>query len=351
MYEDEIDLRALYQTLVDGRWLVAGFIALAVLLAAIFSFFVTAPTYQADARVMATPPPSFGEVFPAGRNETGTGQSLSLGDVVPAAIPADTLAVLAKSPRLLSRAAASAGMPDNADLTGAVDAAVADDKATVIVTARATSPELAAALANSVAGELAIKSSALNADDLDRQIADRLKLAQGRLAALRSQAATVPETLVTRQSLAEDPAWTAVIAQRLGITASQAAGLTITREEINPTWQRLQDLMADLQSEIAGLNVQEQALHEGRAADAAAAAAFRKAVGGGPDAAAALNLKLASAIITSPAIAPRAPSSPHKMLNMAVAAVLGAMLGVFAVFFRQFLRRPAPAAGMAASRS
>ena len=46
----------------------------------------------------------------------------------------------------------------------------------------------------------------------------------------------------------------------------------------------------------------------------------------------------------APAVEPKVPVSPRKMLNMAVAGVLGVMVGVFLVFFLEYWRNTAPRA-------
>jgi len=50
----------------------------------------------------------------------------------------------------------------------------------------------------------------------------------------------------------------------------------------------------------------------------------------------------ASIIIASPAVEPLTPVGPRKMLNMAIGAVLGLMIGVFAVFFKEYWTSTSP---------
>ena len=50
----------------------------------------------------------------------------------------------------------------------------------------------------------------------------------------------------------------------------------------------------------------------------------------------------ASIIIVSPAVEPLTPVGPRKMMNMAIAAVLGLMLGVFIAFFMEYWKTTAP---------
>jgi len=48
--------------------------------------------------------------------------------------------------------------------------------------------------------------------------------------------------------------------------------------------------------------------------------------------------EMEEARIISTAFTPGSPTAPNRTLNMAIAAVLALMLGVFGVFFREFLR-------------
>ena len=50
----------------------------------------------------------------------------------------------------------------------------------------------------------------------------------------------------------------------------------------------------------------------------------------------------ASIIIVSPAVEPLTPIGPRKMMNVAIAAVLGLMLGVFVAFFKEYWQSSAP---------
>lgn len=53
---------------------------------------------------------------------------------------------------------------------------------------------------------------------------------------------------------------------------------------------------------------------------------------------AAADIGKASIIISSPAVVPDIPSAPNKVLNIAIAMVLGLMIGVFGVFFKEYWR-------------
>jgi len=50
--EEEISLREIIETLLNGKWIIAGITAFAVLLSGIFSFFLIEPTYQTKSTIM-----------------------------------------------------------------------------------------------------------------------------------------------------------------------------------------------------------------------------------------------------------------------------------------------------------
>jgi uncharacterized protein involved in exopolysaccharide biosynthesis len=47
-------------------------------------------------------------------------------------------------------------------------------------------------------------------------------------------------------------------------------------------------------------------------------------------------------MVVSPAYIPEKPVSPKKMLNIAISAVLGIMIGTFTVFFIEFWKNTGP---------
>jgi uncharacterized protein involved in exopolysaccharide biosynthesis len=57
------------------------------------------------------------------------------------------------------------------------------------------------------------------------------------------------------------------------------------------------------------------------------------------------DLDVASSFITeiTAPVLPKSPASPNKLLNLAVAFVIGLILGVFIVFAREYWKSSAPA--------
>ncbi|MBE3590399.1 MAG: hypothetical protein IMW98_06205 [Firmicutes bacterium] len=328
-YEDEIDLRQLLQTLVDGWKVIAAITAFAVAVSGVASFFVIAPTYQAQALVMLN--------------------DLKLNaPVEPLALGPETYVTLAESPSFFRKFSEDLGIIGEFRVTDKpYSVNVADDKRTLMITVKDHDPRRAAAMANAAAAELVIHSAAINAGNLQGAIDAQLASAQSNLRSLQDLAAKTPRTYALKESLANDPTFAALVGQRLGIRPDQAAQLTMTVEVLNPVWQDLQTKITEAQTTIQDLEQERSRILAAAAQGDELAQAFRAraksdALGDGL-----LNLnqtQLSSLAITSPAVEPLKPVAPRKALNMAVAAVLGVMVGVFAVFFLDFWRRPVSAA-------
>ncbi|MBX5476568.1 MAG: hypothetical protein IRZ18_05540 [Clostridia bacterium] len=327
-YDDEIDLRQLLQTLVDGWKIIATVTAAAVVLTGTASFFVIPPTYQAQALVMLN--------------------DLKLNaPVEPPALGPETYVTLAESPSFFRKFSEDLGIVGEFRATGRpYSVSVADDKRTLVVTVKDHDPRRAAAMANAAAAELVIHSAAINADNLQGAIDAQLASAQSNLRSLQDLAAKTPRTYALKESLANDPTFTALVWQRLGIRADQAAQLAMTVEVLNPVWQDLQTKITEAQTTIQDLEQERGQIKAAAAQGDELAQAFRshaKADTLGDGLLKLNQTQLSSLAITSPAVEPLKPVAPRKALNMAVAAVLGVMVGVFAVFFLDFWRRPASA--------
>ena len=52
MVEEKISLREIIETLLNGKWLIAGITAISMLVSGLFSFFVMTPIYEAEATIM-----------------------------------------------------------------------------------------------------------------------------------------------------------------------------------------------------------------------------------------------------------------------------------------------------------
>ncbi len=172
-----------------------------------------------------------------------------------------------------------------------------NDKASIIsITVTSKDPELAQKIAN----ELGVSS----VNDFRRRLIDdkerEIEKAERMLASVEAELEKTPRLLNTFEVRAN-------------------ATHIIQVPELNPLYERLSTRWDEVNATVTTLKAEKEYLEEGL-----------KTGGKG------LYIMLQQAHL------PETPVSPRKMLNMAVAGVLGFMVSVFLVFFMEFWRKSAP---------
>jgi len=179
----------------------------------------------------------------------------------------------------------------------------------------------------------------------------------------RKQLKETPEVLVTDKRLVNDTLLASMVRNVTGREAESLSGLTLKDEEINPLYIELQRKIIDYESSINELETEnrslERAIAETRAVleDLQVELAEKQAEYAKlqtridtlksnystlsrryeeAQIASSLDKGDTSIILTAPAVEPIFPVGPRKMLNIAIAAVLGLMVSVFAAFFWEY---------------
>jgi len=212
---------------------------------------------------------------------------------------------------------------------------------------------------------------ALLTDFKNQLIRNRVQIEQERasLKQVESSLAETPEKLVTEKTLADDAYLFNAAGAATGASVKDLSGLRMQSEEINPVYISLIEQRADLKKTLAYLSAQQEQLKvqislaqkelESLQAELAEKRAendrLEQKVNMLRDNYKALaeryeETKLSKAVqvgennlvLLRPAVEPENPVGPRKMLNMAVAGVLGLMVSVFLVFFMNFWRSSAP---------
>jgi succinoglycan biosynthesis transport protein ExoP len=111
----------------------------------------------------------------------------------------------------------------------------------------------------------------------------------------------------------------------------------VLEKKIDELQQRLSDLRATLATEEYKYN---EVMRDYELAEASFEAYQVKKSEAEQNAAA--DIGRASIIVSSPAVVPDIPSSPNKMLNLAIGIVLGLMAGVFVSFFKEYWKNSGP---------
>lgn len=183
----------------------------------------------------------------------------------------------------------------------------------------------------------------------------------------RASLAKEPRYLELDKSILDEPVM-AGLAPKETDDVSKAAGLTVKSQEINENYTLLSAKVADLEVALAGVESQKTALvsniqktqaelEELQATLAQKQTEYNRLqqqyiiaqdtyntfLQKYQEARITTSSKIGDAniMVVSPAIVPESPVAPKKMLNVAIAMVLGLMLGVFVVFFMDYWKNSA----------
>lgn len=425
--DDTIDFRQLIESLLRGRWLIAGVTLIAMLVAGVMSFIVIAPTFEARTTLLVTLPQG-------ARGTTGTGLSSLLDQVT--ATPQtsmETIRLRVTSPAVLSDVIAALQLETTPEkLAEKVTAQVPKDTTLLQVAVKDTDPVLAAEIANTVVSVFVDHVDRLNkeqarlnsrfledqmaaeqqrleqataelkaflqqpkgTDELEQELSAKLTLLteyeakkvqlQVERDAVRSEVeqaeqlvSSLPDKLTTSRVVADD-AVLHQLATGMAGDAIAAAGLRLDSEEVNQAWVEAAKLLAvkrvelsrveaqltaldaaiaTTQKELEALRtelvdkrtVQQQLEYRVNLADAALRTLTQKyhevKVSEGA------RIAETSVSVVSPALVPTRPVAPRKLMNVAVAGVLGLMIGVGTALFADFWRNSGATAEPAGSRA
>jgi succinoglycan biosynthesis transport protein ExoP len=196
-----------------------------------------------------------------------------------------------------------------------------------------------------------------------------LETARAGLRAAEKALNDIPPTIKTRKALADDAYLSQVVGSKSGQTPTTIGSIQMESEEVNDAYMALLQETAVRSAEVAGYeskvkaaetalaqvrqevqDVQvvlvdkqlqyeqlQQKLDTARQNYALYNAKYAEALS-----ASSLSAGEANLILLSQAFIPRSPVAPRKLLNMAVAGVLGLMVSVFIVFFQAYWRSSAP---------
>lgn len=419
MGEEEISLREIILVLLRRKWIIGGITLASLVVAAVLSWWVLPTLYEARVTIgvpmPSNPPP------PQGASTVETVVRAAGG---PLNLTAEGYRLQIKHPAVLQAALEKVGVKRSvSEFAGAVTTKVVKDTSLIEIAVEDRDPGLAAQLANALAeeyikyvGQLGAGQSTRAAAVLEEQMkqaderlsaameewrqfvasvpgtdeikeelqarmrdlttfkteADRLKVdigaTESSLKATEEDLARISPVIATRRSLTDDDVLREVVSSLTGDPASALRGLSVTQEEVNPSYIQALNRVTSLRAELAGarsrLEGVERALTAARrevealrvqlaerqvqedklqtrlqAARESYLALARKHE---EISAAGVGELVATGIqIVGPAEVPDMPVKPRRLLNVVVATVLGLMVGVFVAFFADYWERSA----------
>lgn len=188
------------------------------------------------------------------------------------------------------------------------------------------------------------------------------------LAAAEEELKRAPQILVTNKSVSEDQLLSSIISEEKNKSATETAGITMRNEEINTSYLELstkvaeykmmvseitkeleimktkidetQEEIENIQSELAEKRHQLNLVQRNVDIAQATYDAFLKKY---EETRVAETTEMGESTINivTQALVPISPVAPRKMLNIAIAGVLGVMVGVFVAFFKEYWEKSA----------
>ena len=327
---EEISLREIIEIILKQKWIIIIFTIACMLVSAIFSFFVLAPTYETYSIVRM--------------------QSAASGDggqVTDIKEFQETL----KSSSTLNSLIDKNGLDRNEYTINTIrnmfklDLIPNSNIMKIIV--QGDNPKKISQMANMLAYELGIRVEitdrtkvVVNAQKHLDDLKDQIAITEAKLSETQSQLKITPEKQVTAQALSENDLLRAIEQERSNSSTKDAAKLQMQSESINPVYSDLQAKVAQSTIDLNSLRAEAKNYQDKIDSNMNRINEIEsKAVNDKLDINKSIRiLDGTNAIFINPSLEPDSPVGPKKLLNTAVAGVVGLMLSLLFAFLRNYMK-------------
>lgn len=326
--EEEISLRELIEILIKGKKTIIVITAIAILLSGILSFFVISPTYEANTMLMVAP-----IAIPTPPGVNGVGATVN-GMLQTIEIPLRSYQEIVVRAAVLKHVIDKVGDPTLTveKLKKSISVQTDKDSNLLRISVQAKSPEEAEKIAGILVNEFLyfVKERNLQMindkfEIMEMEYQNRYKSALQEVADLEKQLAEQPKTIVLKRSIMDDPNLRELAATLGRTDVLHLKGLKMESEEINPAYDNIEQRLINARVDVNQLNVYQQELAQTKTQLEAI-----------------INNSGANIYSITPPYASPDPVKPRKLLNMAIAGMLGLMISVFIVFFKEYWQNSAP---------
>ena len=326
---EEISLREMIEIMMKQKWIIVIVTLTCVLVSTFVNFFVLKPTYE-----------TFSIVRLESANQDKTTSSTDIRQYQEALKSSSTLNSLIEKNEL-NRDEYTINSIRNMFKLETVD-----NSNILKIVVRGNDAEKISRMSNMLAYELGIRI----------EISDRMKEvveSQAKLETLMEQIEVVkaqiiesekllgdtPEKIFTTQSVSENELLRDIIQERTNLNAIDSAKLQMQTESINPIYTELQAKIANLRVQLHAIeteakNYQEKVTSNLSRIDELETKSYNDKLN--------INKSIrimdgTNAIFINPSIQPESPVGPKKLMNIVIAAVIGASLSIFIVFIRHYM--------------
>jgi Capsular polysaccharide biosynthesis protein len=326
--EQEISLREIIEIVLKGKWVIIVVTGVVVLLVAILNFFVLSPVYESNSMV---------RIAESGKEGV---KPIEMNSFI------ETVKSDAAINRLIEKLNLDPAVHTINSLKEQISTEVIKEINVMKIKVSGSDALLNTNIANFLAYELGnrVDSTARSRSIVEDQrklkdLSDEVESTKKQLEEAKSQLAVIPEKQKTTQAISENPLLT-VVAQRGGEATRDFLGLQLESETVNPAYTAVQTQIANISISLTKLVTEEANINKRIQENTDKINALGNQIQQEKLTARVSDRLLGGeqAIFVSPALEPLSPVGPNKILNMAIAAVLGGMVSVLYVFLSNYMR-------------
>ncbi|GAB7387952.1 hypothetical protein BSNK01_17890 [Bacillaceae bacterium] len=322
--EEEISLREIIEIILDGKWLIAVITFIAVVTSGILSYFVLNPVYEARTTLVVN------NLVQNQENAQQDSAKALLEILQKSEHSVQTYSEQVTNANILKDVIDKLNLDSKGYTVGGLQNAITvetvKDTNLIRIKVKGPDPKTAADIANALAYEFVNYITAKKkeqfkqaAEYINDQLEAKINSNSLALNQVKKELAKTPEKLVTMKTLADEPFLQSVAEERRNLSSVETGSLQLRSEEINPVYVELQTKITELTIETEQLKAEKQSIQ-------ALTQKYMKEDMG------------KASILLSKAVEPENPVAPKKLLNIAIAGVVGIMTSVMIVFFRHYWR-------------
>jgi capsular polysaccharide biosynthesis protein len=303
--EQEISLREIIEILWKGKWIIILITLVAMLVSGIISFFIIEPTYEARVTLSVS------------SNVSTDLKQISMAKYVEQvknhAIMRGTIEELKLNEE---------GITIN-ELRDKIRVEAVKDTTLLRIYVQDNNADRASEIANTISKNFVNfmkkqqqEQEIAAAEYILSEIDTQLEVQKATFERIKQELANTSPTIITNKTLEEDPYLQSIIQEQSNKSNAEVGALQLRNEEVNPVYLSLQQLAADTNIEIQKLESQKQDILD--------------KINN--------NTIVPQEYVTtaSPAIPPEKPIAPRKVLNVAIAGVVGCMFSFLVVLFKHY---------------
>lgn len=327
--QSEISLREIFDIFWDGKKTISIITISILLLTAILNFFVLPATYEATATVR----------LGNGMEQQESGQNLNAY--------LETLKNDVSMQRLIEKLDLEQYGYTIANLKSSINISIVNQASVMKLSVQGEDPEIITNIANMMAFELGARMEITDRSQEIvaykrslKDIENQINVYQKDLDEANRQLSRTPEKLYTKQTLADEPYLQSVVGELIEAGNKELGAIQLETEIINPVYTTLQSHIANKTIELARLTSQKENLelnikeNQERILELETQIDFEKLNSQNSE----RLLNGFNAVFVSPAIEPTEPVGPKKIVNIALATIVGFMLATVIVFIRNYLK-------------